>query len=329
MRGDLFATLGTAQAITASAVTTDSYDLLAAKDIGIGGPWKPRLHIWSPAAFVPIHGANVAVSFTDTGDLVGLTAHALPLGTPVVFNTIATTTGLTAGTIYYVAPGTSANNFTLAATRAAAITTTPGTPVALTTNGTGTMTVLATLEPQIVVADDSALTVNVTPVGSLGQITYRAARACTLANSTDLVTLAAHGLKTGDPVQFALIASGALPTELTAGTTYYVVYASTSTFYVATSLEKARAGSYIVLSGDSTATVTVQKVDNILTANGVPLVVEANAYLGRDIGQRYIGGRFLCENGAFSAGTATTKLGADGQDFSAPRPHPTGWSYRP
>lgn len=43
-----------------------------------------------------------AVALTDTGDLVELVGHGYVDGDPVVFSEIVTTTGLTAGTVYYV-----------------------------------------------------------------------------------------------------------------------------------------------------------------------------------------------------------------------------------
>ena len=73
-----------------------------------------------------------AVTFTDTGDLVGLVAHGLAAGDIVEFDTIDTTTGITTGTEYYViASGLTADVFKIS-------TTAGGSAAALTTNGTGT-----------------------------------------------------------------------------------------------------------------------------------------------------------------------------------------------
>lgn len=75
-----------------------------------------------------------AVTFTDTGDLVGLTAHGFSAGDLVVFPTIVTTTGITAYTPYYViASGLTADAFKVA-------TSAGGSAVTLTTDGTGTIT---------------------------------------------------------------------------------------------------------------------------------------------------------------------------------------------
>jgi len=68
-------------------------------------------------------------------------------------------------------------------------------------------------------------------------------------------TLAAHSLVTGDAV--TLSTTGALPTGLTAGTTYYVVYVSSSTFNLATSLANALAATKITTSGSQSGVHTV------------------------------------------------------------------------
>ena len=72
-----------------------------------------------------------AVTFTDVGDLVGLAAHGLTEGALITFTAINTTTGISTGTNYYVR-NPSTNSFEVA-------TTVGGTPLALTGDGTGTM----------------------------------------------------------------------------------------------------------------------------------------------------------------------------------------------
>ena len=73
-----------------------------------------------------------AVTFTDSGDLVGLTAHGFSVGDEVVFPTIVTTTGLTANQTYYVKTVPSADTFTISATSG-------GSTQTFTTDGTGTV----------------------------------------------------------------------------------------------------------------------------------------------------------------------------------------------
>lgn len=72
------------------------------------------------------------------------------------------------------------------------------------------------------------------------------------ANSGDLMTKAAHGLETGDPVTFV---SGTTFTGLTAGTRYFAIKASSSTFQVATTYANAIAGTAVALSADGTSGV--------------------------------------------------------------------------
>ena len=70
-----------------------------------------------------------AVTFTDTGDIVTFNQnHGLAVGDRVVFGTITTTTGVTAGTTYYVITVPSATTVTVSATAG-------GATLALTTNG--------------------------------------------------------------------------------------------------------------------------------------------------------------------------------------------------
>jgi hypothetical protein len=71
-----------------------------------------------------------AVTFTDAGDLVNLTAHGLSDGNEVAFSVITTTTGIVINTIYFVV-NAAADNFQVASTLG-------GAALPLTTNGSGT-----------------------------------------------------------------------------------------------------------------------------------------------------------------------------------------------
>jgi TP901-1 family phage major tail protein len=77
------------------------------------------------------YGSTRAVTFTDAGDLVGLTAHGLLAGQAVQFSVITTTTGIVVDTTYYVI-NPNANDFQVSATVG-------GSALTLTTNGTGTL----------------------------------------------------------------------------------------------------------------------------------------------------------------------------------------------
>jgi Carbohydrate binding domain len=73
---------------------------------------------------------TVACTFQDTGDTVTSNGHGMSNGDIVVFNTVVTTTGISAATPYYVV-GAATNTFQVA-------TTLGGSALALTTIGTGT-----------------------------------------------------------------------------------------------------------------------------------------------------------------------------------------------
>lgn len=79
------------------------------------------------------------VTFTDTGDIVTVTKHAAIAGDTVVFAGIASTTGITNGTTYYVKDVLSENTFTVAATAGGAV-------LPLTTNGTATSATFAAVQ---------------------------------------------------------------------------------------------------------------------------------------------------------------------------------------
>lgn len=76
--------------------------------------------------------------------------------------------------------------------------------------------------------------------------------AVTAEADDDLVTKAAHGLETGDPVTYV---SGTGFTGLTAGTRYFAIKASSSTFKVATTRALAVAGTGIDITVDGSAGV--------------------------------------------------------------------------
>lgn len=88
-------------------------------------------------------------------------------------------------------------------------------------------------------------------VWSLGTFTVTIA-------SPGVFTLSAHGLAIGDAV--FLTTTGALPTGLSANTTYYVATVpSSSTFTLATSLANALAGTRINTSGSQSGTHTIYR----------------------------------------------------------------------
>lgn len=95
-----------------------------------------------------IASATRSNSFTDAGDLVTHNSHGLSNGAVVVFQSITTTTGVTANVRYYVI-GATTNTFQIA-------TTVGGSAVTLTTDGTGTYR--AILEHDVYLANAADLT---------------------------------------------------------------------------------------------------------------------------------------------------------------------------
>lgn len=79
----------------------------------------------------------------------------------------------------------------------------------------------------------------------------------TAANATEIFTSATHGLNTGDGPVWVSNSGGALPAGLTASTDYYVIKIDANTFYLATSLANALAGTFLSITTDGTGTQTL------------------------------------------------------------------------
>ena len=99
----------------------------------------------------------IAVTLTDAGDTVDLTAHGLANGDEVSFATIVTTTGIVINKIYFVV-NQAANTFQVALTAG-------GAAIALTTDGSGTLRYKATVTA-IVVNTSVTLSLKATSTGS-------------------------------------------------------------------------------------------------------------------------------------------------------------------
>jgi hypothetical protein len=96
----------------------------------LGKPVKVRNCTKGSIASIADAG-SVAVTFTDTGDLVNYTSHPYFDGALVRFATIVSTTGIAVDTNYYVVSSLT-NSFQVSATKG-------GSALALTTNGSGTI----------------------------------------------------------------------------------------------------------------------------------------------------------------------------------------------
>jgi surface protein len=115
-------------ALTASAAyTVDWGDGTAPVDVASGGQAEHE-YDW---AEVDLDGTDAPVTFTASTDTVGRTAHGFSDGQIVSFASIATTTGITADTPYFVV-NAAADTFQLAATSG-------GSAITLTNDGTGAL----------------------------------------------------------------------------------------------------------------------------------------------------------------------------------------------
>lgn len=83
-------------------------------------------------AAVQYKGADKSATLTDSGDIVGVTAHGFSVGDRIVFSSITSTTGISTYTYYYVKTVPSADTFTISATSG-------GSAQTFTTDGTATL----------------------------------------------------------------------------------------------------------------------------------------------------------------------------------------------
>ena len=79
-----------------------------------------------------------------------------------------------------------------------------------------------------------------------------------------VVTWNNHGLQNGQKIQ--LTTTGALPTGLTASTTYFVANVSTNSFSLSTTLANAAAGTYIATTGSQSGVQTATAITIALSA---------------------------------------------------------------
>jgi hypothetical protein len=83
---------------------------------------------------------------------------------------------------------------------------------------------------------------------------------CTISNaSPGVVTYAGHGKRNNDPIKF-IASGGTLPSQITAGTIYYVVNAATNTFQIAST-----AGGAAINTSGGSGTVRVSYLSDIYT----------------------------------------------------------------
>jgi hypothetical protein len=125
-------------------------------------------------------------------------------------------------------------------------------------------------------------------VGRRGAANLRLGAADAAASATVTITIAtpgvvtwsSHGLSTGTPVIFST--TGALPTGITSGTTYYVIAVDTNTFRIATTLANALAGTAVNTSGSQSGTHTGQRGAITQTSSVQSVVAGTTNFPGAD-----------------------------------------------
>lgn len=200
---------------------------------------------WISRARAVAFSAATFTADAGTDKLTFGAAHGLTSGDgPFQFTNSGVTgalpTGLLLTTDYWVI-GDTVNTFKLATSFDNAQ---AGTAINLTTNGTGTNTLADTVD-----------TLDVTPL-------VVADATVTVNAGSDLFTLAAHGLLTGDgPVQFSN-SGGALPAGLTSLTDYWIWKFTANQFKVATSYANAIANTIVDVTDAGTGTHTISDTAN-------------------------------------------------------------------
>lgn len=144
---------GSQAAISTTSVTTVSGTAVVTMGSTTG------LVVGMEATGTGIAGTARAVTMTDAGDLVNLTAHGIPNGTKMSFSTIVTTTGIAIKTIYYVV-NANVNDFQVSLTPG-------GSAITLTTDGSGTITYPNTI---LSIVPNTSVTLNV-PCSASGTVT--------------------------------------------------------------------------------------------------------------------------------------------------------------
>lgn len=135
-----------------------------------------------------------------------------------------------------------------------------------------------------------------------------AAKTFTAANATEIFTAAANGFPLGLKTQVSN-AGGALPTGLTAVTDYFVIPIDANTFYLATSLANALAGTHLSITTDGTGTHTI--TPTALAGGSIKLQETNDTDLTpADVSVRFIGRGLLNEPtpGNWSANSTENSL---------------------
>lgn len=334
MIGDAFNKVMTTQSVLTTAVSSSSIDMLARRDIGPGT--DVYMMFRTTTAVVPVHNAASVTNTAANPGVFTLASHGMTTGTAVVLDGGSAITGITFGTVYYVVV-ISANTFQLVDTRAKALTATTGIDTTGGATTGGTLTVVPTVEFQIVTGDAATLASSITPlqvVGTSGPILYGVKkRIASIDTSADTMTIVGHGMANGAKITFT--GGGTYPTVTTgagvvlaSGGVLYVSNATADTFQVATTKERALAGLYEDITGSVSGAVLVQPDTVIQSTTANPTFVEANS-LGASVGRRYLGARVVINGDLggtmLSAGAFSAQIALNSLELNKPYPQGILW----
>lgn len=144
-------------------------------------------------------------------------------------------------------------------------------------------------------ATNTALLGDITATTSTGTVTMTIA-------TPGVFTLNSHGMANG--AKFYLTTTGALPTGLSASTTYYASNVATNTFNASTTLANAKAGTYITTSGSQSGVHSIFMGGMVLTSGVKGTITNDTATAG------YVGER-IYSNVANGSAIAAAASGSD------------------
>ena len=219
------------------------------------------------------------ITFTDATEAVNWTSHGLTGGNRVVFTNAggALPTGISAGTTYY-AVGKKSSTATVTFTDATET-------VNWTAHGLadGTAVVFANSGGALPTNITAGTTYYVTGKNSLGS-------SLTFTDTGDIVNWTGHGLSAGTAIQFTN-AGGGLPTNLTAGTTYYVKATGLTTNSFTVSATAGTDGAIRTFTGAGTGTHTAWTnfvLPNSFSVSTTAAAIQAVAFTGAGTGTHSI-----------------------------------------
>lgn len=140
--------------------------------------------------------------------------------------------------------------------------------------GTALTTALNQFNTFVGDSTNAAQAVNTNLLGDV-KSQYRTQTATMTIAAPGVVTSNSHGMANGD--KFYFTTSGALPTGVSASTTYYAANIAANTFNISTTLGNALAGTYVTTSGSQSGTHTLFMGGATLTKGAVPGITSATS----------------------------------------------------